>query len=431
MLRRLKFLLFALVPCAALTAGLEVGLRSVGFVFNPHDLTRPMFVFKRRPVRRWETAPYYRDATLIRLYSGRTNAPVEVSYVRTQSIAAVKPRGTVRVALIGGSTVHDLNRAEPLQRLLAQGLGRDVEIINLGMPGTGSQRELLTLEEALRFSVDAVVYFSGHNEFSDMARTRSYLRPPLGMRPLYRDCRIAQLTWRIGQVFYVPDSPTSFWGLGTDHDELDARNLVTMPRFGPVERQAVVDDFEGNMRAIVARARAAQVPLVVCTAPYNLRLPPWTEYSPALFAHLSDAALAALAAADREQSTAAALVLAQRSLDRGQWDVAREAFEQALVTTRKPTRCQRLLNAAAERVAAEQQVLLVDLKRRIDAAAENGIPGSDLFGDHCHMQSRGYTIVQEELAAALLNLWRAPSSLADGAARISTSLTPFVAAKIP
>lgn len=396
-----KRLVFALLPCLALVLGLEAALRLFGFVYNPHDLTRPMFTFVRSSPKRWDTAAYYRQSDYLRLISGRTSEPLPVGFVREQSFRAIKPTGSLRVTLVGGSTVHDLGQAEVLQQTLEHELMRPIGVVNMGMPGTGSAREVSTVREAIGISTDVIVYYTGHNEFGDMSRRRSYVQPPLGMRPPYRNLRTAQFAWWLGNQFDAPDNAGRFMGLSESHDLAALRDLVVMRSYDAAQRRQVYEDLERNVRAIIKLATDSGVKLFICTSPYNLRLSVWSPAAPALFDHLSDRSLDAIAKLDDDDSSAAAVLLGERLLKQGQTQAAREMFEQAVSTTRKPTRATREVNAVLSKAAAETNTPLIDLKGAIDAMAPDGLPGNETFTDQCHLYPAGNRRLLETMAAAL------------------------------
>jgi len=61
-------------------------------------------------------------------------------------------------------------------------------------------------------------------------------------------------------------------------------------------------------------------------------------------------------------------------------------------------RCRPAFNKVIRRVAAEEPgVTLVDVETAVRNAAVDGLPGTDLFVDVCHMNERGYGIVAREI----------------------------------
>jgi len=78
----------------------------------------------------------------------------------------IAPKGeALRVIMFGGSNTAGFSRAT-LARALEGHVGRKVEVLNLGRPGYGSTRVAILFREALQvLEPDAVILYSGHNEF--------------------------------------------------------------------------------------------------------------------------------------------------------------------------------------------------------------------------------------------------------------------------
>ncbi len=89
-------------------------------------------------------------------------------------IAVPRPRDTLRIFTMGGSTTHGFGVEEPFAVLLQQRFAADrsdragtssVEVINAGYPSYGSHRVLAIVRRAARFSPNWLVVYMGHNEF--------------------------------------------------------------------------------------------------------------------------------------------------------------------------------------------------------------------------------------------------------------------------
>src|SRR5207247_6842075 len=92
--------------------------------------------------------------------------------INPQSFPAHKPAGGMRIACFGGSSTYGYPFAPKgtFPNILAALLraarpGRSVEVLNAGFRGGDSRRALMLMGELLRLDLDAIVVYSGHNEF--------------------------------------------------------------------------------------------------------------------------------------------------------------------------------------------------------------------------------------------------------------------------
>ncbi len=88
----------------------------------------------------------------------------------TYEIPYDKPEGQKRIVLIGDSFIYGLNidDSETIASQLKKLLHADWEIINLGVPGFGTDQSLLLLmQEAEKYNPDVVIYGLYQNDFSN------------------------------------------------------------------------------------------------------------------------------------------------------------------------------------------------------------------------------------------------------------------------
>ena len=160
----------------AVLVGAEIYLQSIGFPYDPSALLRPHFISAGDGLL--ETDRFLSKEIDIGVYH--------------QKFSVKKPAGVFRVALLGGSSVNYLSEAPRLkQRLVEAGVAEKeglVEVINLGMGGCGSDRAVVSARQILKYDLDAMLVYSGHNEFISQSNSRSYRQPNLLMRS-----RVAQL----------------------------------------------------------------------------------------------------------------------------------------------------------------------------------------------------------------------------------------------
>ena len=273
--------------------------------------------------------------------------------------------------------------------------GRGIDVINLGAGGEDSHRVKRIVEEALRQDPDVLVIASCNNEGNaSPGAMREYLHTLGGYRLMTKLL-----------------APT---------ESLEGRETHTV-------QQSVVtdlrDQFQGNVEQMVIAAEEAGVPLLLATLPANLR---YTGYSMSPFADGADitraitreepsacvlagrtlheegehaAAIEVLAGCDDVGEALRWIGLAQLGL--GDVDAAKASLKQSVELLPR-NRCRPSFNAILrEMAAAHAHVHLLDLEAAAERAADDGVPGYDLFLDFCHMNWRGYALMASEIIATL------------------------------
>ena len=154
--------------CVIALGTMEAGVR----VFDP----QPMLPYRPHPSLGW-TLPAGARYTVVEQESGRRiTVRINSKGLRDVEHAYDKPAGIFRILVIGDSftegTLVELDEAYPkqLERRLRE-RGHQVEVINAGVGGYGTDQELLFLmREGLRYHPDLVLlgFFAG-NDVSDTA----------------------------------------------------------------------------------------------------------------------------------------------------------------------------------------------------------------------------------------------------------------------
>jgi tetratricopeptide (TPR) repeat protein len=261
--------------------------------------------------------------------------------------SAAKMPGAARVFVVGESAATVL-RDGPAP-------GRP-EVVNCGMPGYDSARISRVLSEVLSYKPDLVVLLSGNNE--------SGLEPCPGpaaeLRRRYR---------RLLERFY------SAFGRG-------------LP--APVKASLVL--HEGRVAAMAGAARRAGVPLVICTLPSNLLMPPAGQlplYKPGFAAGVAAFERKAYGqAADIFLKQAPADPFAAYYAGRALYAAGRReeaarylALAEDLSLTQE--RAGPARNAMLARVARKEGACLADFDAAFRKAA-GGVTGFDQFDDGVH-----------------------------------------------
>lgn len=352
-----KTVIFSLIPLAALLAAIEGGARILELWMPPRivDLGQGFLPGSRLFV------PDPDDPAML-----ITNPEKLVSF-QNQRFARMKTPGTMRLFILGGSSVNYLqyelpHMAERLRQALAPRF-QDVEIINCGGLSYGTHRLVLIAAEVLDYAPDALLIYSGHNEFEeleqlDLAHLRLLpLQRLLSHFAAYRfardriaDIQIARLEKdrrRRELADSVPDTSRTW-------------NRI----FTPEEIRERMTAFERNLSTMIELCQSRRVSIIIGTVPSNLLKPNLPGEAGARYQQ----ALALIHGGQREEG----LRLARRILREAPRHQASDAE-----------------NEIIRAVAARYRSPLADVEAAVIAAEPNGIAGETLFNDHCHLTPDG------------------------------------------
>jgi tetratricopeptide (TPR) repeat protein len=369
--QRLLLLITVLLPLVLLGA-VEGVLRVAGV-----GRLEPLFV----PV---ESAPGYlqpNPEVVRRFFPNPALAP-QVS-IDTTWFPARKAPGTLRIFVQGESSAAGFpygRWASPAallqQRLQRAYPDRDVEVINTAMAAVTSYVLLDFADEILAQQPDAIVIYTGHNEYLGIGGVGSSLvsaRSPTVARLIASLRRLH--VYRAVETLVAPL-------LGPRTDPLAQRGGTLMARIAkersiPLQsalfRQGEAQ-FRGNLARLLGKYQRAGVRVFVGTLASNLRdQPPFvslTDVGPESAQGRYDAARALYA--ECKHSEALAEYTAAKDLD-GLRFRAPESF-----------------NALIREVAVAHDATVVDVQAALARAARDGIVGSDLMLEHVHPNVEGY-----------------------------------------
>lgn len=165
--RRRWFIAAAVLGAVVLSVvGMEAALRVYLAVrgWTPNCYAGHLSLFRPHPEVGADLAPNFR------LKSGVFEISTNSLGLRGPEISLEKPEGTVRIAMIGGSSVYGylVSDGEEAARVLEQQLrdqGRTVEVINAGVPGYNLFRSLVRFREVVApLDPDIVVLYAGIND---------------------------------------------------------------------------------------------------------------------------------------------------------------------------------------------------------------------------------------------------------------------------
>ncbi|MES1981652.1 MAG: tetratricopeptide repeat protein [Pseudomonadota bacterium] len=362
-------------------------------------------------------------------------APNKLGFFNAQSFPRIKPANTVRIFCIGGSTTYGNPYRDStsfcgwLRELLpAADPTRHWELINAGGISYASYREAALMEELSQYQPDLFIDLSGQNEFLEERSYGSVRELPAQVLNGAAWLTRTHLYSAMEQVLHAsPLTKPKVHELNPEVNERLAHTIGPQDyhRDDALARQ-IVQHFEWNLRRKAAIARAAGAQIIMVAPPVNMKdiapfksehrqgmtateLARWTELDTrgqeALQRGQADIAAeafrAALALDGRYALTH--FQLGQTLFRQGQFDEARRAFQHAIDDDVCPLRALSSLQAAVRKVAIDEKIPLVDFISTVEAESQRltgqRIPGNEVFLDHVHPTIEGNRL----LALALMD----------------------------
>jgi tetratricopeptide (TPR) repeat protein len=410
--------IMAAVPVLLLVL-LEMGLRLGGyggwyplFVDYPPE---PEYLYPNQQVAR-------------RYFRARTITPVpHLDFFRAQ-----KPPGTYRIVFQGESSAagfpyrHGGAPSRMLeQRLQATFPDRRIEVINTSLTAVNSYTLLDLADEIIAQRPDAVLIYTGHNEYYGVfgiasTRTIGRWRPAIKAYLALRRLRTVQLLDNaIARLMGAPRDRG-----GAEHAPRTVMELLageqTIP-LGSRRYEQGLAQFRANLRELLSRYEARGIPVLIGTVASNERdqrpfvsaLRPatdsgawWRSYRAGVAAaERGDGAAAegALETAIRLDSSSAEAFYALGRLADARGDSVRAhahyraAKERDLLRFRAPEG----INEIIREEAARRGATVVETQLALERASPGGTVGKTLILEHLHPNIDGYFLIADAFYEAL------------------------------
>lgn len=431
-----RLLAATLVPALFFIA-LEFGLRAAGVGYPPA-------FFVAGPVPRTLTG----NARF-----GWTYFPPAIARAPEPFVYAdPKPAGTYRIVLLGSSAALGFpepafGMARVLEAMLGEAFPRArFEVVNAAMVAINSHVvRAIAADAAAAADPDLFIVYEGNNEvigpwgpgtvFAGFSPSRGAIRASVALRRL----RLGQLIHNLaaGVRGGKRDALAEWTGMEMF---LGSRIAADDPRLDSVR-----DHFRANLNDVCDIAGRAGAGVILCTVGVNLRdcapfaslhrqglsepgLKSWqAEFDRGVAALAGKDAAGALeafeAAAKLDDRFAELHFQRGRALEAlGRFDDARAAYALARDLDGLRFRTDSRLNEAIRAVAGGRAVgagaggvSLVDIERLFEdeRRSPNGLPGAELFHEHCHMTFEGNYAIASALFADVVR--RLPASIRAGA----------------
>lgn len=413
--RRLFASLAALIPVAFFVL-LEIGLRLSGF-----GSSYPLFV----PVSGAEEYLAMNPEMARRYFRRAPRVPTGMHDV----FRAWKDSTTYRVFVQGGSTAagYPYYYGGSFSRMLEQRLQqtwpeRSVEVVNTAAAAVNSHTLLDRVPEIVAEAPDAVLIYAGHNEFygalgvasaESLGRRRSVVQLYLRLQRLRVFQALSAILGRLAEA-----AATSAADERTLMERMVGQQSIAYE--SALYRRGLVQ-FRGNLRAMLERYTARDIPVYVATLASNERGHPPFMGEPAraqrAWAAHHEAALrlaqrgsidSALVAIDR--AVAVDTLAARSHFSRArilEWahrpEEARQAYTLAKDLDRLRFRASEHVNEIIRDEAARSGATVVDVRSALAARSRDGIIGSDLMLEHLHPNVEGYFVMADAFYRALVS----------------------------
>ena len=414
--RRRVFILVTLLIPFLLLLGLEGGLRVFGF-----GGSYPLFV----PV---EEAPQYLHVNpdIVRRFMVDEGKTPEL-WIRPVDFPKEKAPGTVRIFVQGGSTAegypygYGASPAGMLQQRLQRTFpDRKIEVITTALCAVNTYTLLDFTDEIIEQDPDAVLIYTGHNEYVGLLGIGSAfsagLRRPAVLSFLWmRDLRVFQLVQQVTSTSQPKPK-----------DRSNRTLMATIVRekkipIGSPLYELGFAQYRANLQAILARYRKAAIPVFIGTVVSNER-----DHPPFISGHAEgvdadawrlhfDAGRRALKTGDLlmalkelgkaveiDNAHAEGHFLRAQALDRlERFSEARQAYLAAKDRDELRFRAPEAINHIIREVAQEQMAQVVEVQEAFVREARDGIVGMDLMLEHLHPNLRGYFVLADAFHEAL------------------------------
>ena len=345
-------------------------------------------------------------------------------YVSGRRRVVTNKKSGIRILVFGASAAYG-EMFSPYTAFagVAERLLRDanpstpIEVLNLSHGGMGSRQVGEMVYRALENdSPDAIVVYTGNNEYHELralkARSENYdpgaelLRRRLSTSALYRFLRDT----------FVPEDTTLTPPEGEEWLPIGRLDVTV----DADDRALGVQLYREHLGSIARAANDRGVPLILTTVPTNLR-DHVDRGTPGNASDAENRALAELRAlANRmdaqqfsaEASRRAASVTTEAGLhtlgnlylDEQLTDAALDAFRQKELAALRPMTSNHDLRGVVMAAEESGEAMVCDLAGALEAANPRGVPGSDMFIDHCHPNAEGHRHLGVALAHCIAEL---------------------------
>ncbi len=309
----------------------------------------------------------------------------------------VKPANGYRIFVLGESTTqgfpYDANVAFPRilkMRLQDIFLERKIEVINLGMTAVSSYTLLDFTDEILKQKPDAILIYTGHNEYYGALGVASMENGSIPSWLKRTHLKLIHLkTYQLVQnvisgIKYLISPATRNDDRATLMEKIVGKNII--PYKSKIYSEGLVQ-FSDNMSKLLTKFKNANVPVIISDQVSNVRdLPPFRSQ---VF----------------EEYPSADSVYAEAKIfeSKNQFVKAKEEYLRAKDLDVIRFRATEELNSIIEQLADSIGVYKYSMKSLFEKYSVHEIVGNNLMTEHLHPDIDGYFLMSEGFLKAMKN----------------------------
>ena len=413
--RRIKRLLIYLLAPFALMGLAEITLRFVEYgekseLFLPAARTDSYLVQNSGFAK-----PYFPFSGIV---------PVTIS----NTLNMPKQSGSLRIFLIGENSMSGYpwgpngTISAFLKQLLREAFSeRDIEIINLSIPGVNSHAMLDLIRKLSRYDPDAVIIYPGHNEFYGALgpASQDYVGMNRGSLKLYlqlHEYRLFQLLKSV-YIYFSTDAEDGF--------EIKSPVKRIEIKSGSKIYKQTIKNFESNVRDMLSIAEsegwaliggipvsnfAGKIPFKSCVggiADLDKWIREIEKGKAFLYSGKNKTALLYFEEAEERYGTNADLdfLIASAAGSSGDVNKSRMYYRRAVDTDCLPFRAPTEIGRTMEELFREFNQPVVSVGAHFDSISSNGTRGNEFFLDAVHFSIKGTALIAERMASELIVLF--------------------------
>lgn len=374
---------------------IEVALRLFHFgydtsVFIPSPGDEDYLVFNPNASK-----PYFTD-------------PLNATTGNREPFRKTKEAGVLRIFVLGESTTigypyfHNGSFHRWLQyRLMRSFPGKKVEIINLSLTAVNSYTVLGFAREVVKQEPDAVLIYTGHNEYYGALGVGSTDR--LGGSPWLINTLLWLRQWRFVQLLTRAWRAASHLFSGANQNTGKTRLELMVANqqiaYGSALFNRGIQQFRTNMDATLELFHRHGIPVFLSNLVSNLK-----DQRPFI----------SISAGGRADSTNALYnySLAARAWQRGDYTTAKQDYtlarEMDALRFRAPSMIDDIIDELCRKYNGNTH--LVDTRTAFESASDHGIIGNALLLEHVHPNLVGYALMSDAFYRALQQANITPSA---------------------